>query len=64
MISERLGLFRPRIGFQRLCGFGTKKGELKKPRDLELARADGFLVTLSSLVLGTAPRLPSFPKRI
>ena len=38
MVSERLGLFRPRIGFQRLCGFGTKKGQLKKPTDFELAR--------------------------
>ena len=38
MVSERLGLTRPRIGLQRLCSFGTKKGQLKKPRDFELAR--------------------------
>ena len=38
MVSERFGLFRSRIGLKRLCGFGTKKGQLKKPRDFELAR--------------------------
>ena len=38
MVSERLGLTRPRIGLQRLCSFGTKKGQLKKSRDFELAR--------------------------
>ena len=38
MVPERSGLFRSRIGLQWLCGFGTKKGQLKKPRDFELAR--------------------------
>ena len=38
MVSERLGLSRPRIGLQRSSSVGTKKGQLKKPRDFELAR--------------------------
>ena len=38
MVSERFGLLRSRIGLLRLSGFGTKKGQLKKPRDFELAR--------------------------
>ena len=38
MVSERLGLLRPRIGLQQLCGYGTRKGRLKKIRDFELAR--------------------------
>ena len=38
MVSESFGLLRSRIGLQRLCGFGTKKGQLKKPRDFKLAQ--------------------------
>ena len=67
MVSERLGLSRPRIGLQRLYSFGTKKGQLKKPRDFELARL--YLVhklmgfgDLVKLVLGTAPKVSKVPK--
>ena len=38
MVSERFGLLRSRRGLQWLCGFGTKKVWLKKPKHFELAR--------------------------